>query len=231
MKPSNPASRLAVLMLFLLLWGHVKPAFAVSFGNIANWAAAPDATISLDDKNFVWLADSGNWTGDEDVNIVSILALEAHAFGIDELDTYVGPLTLSVSYRVDITSSNVFAAVDVDQDFITPNVTTYKDIYLTLEEFGLAGAPGSGTIALSITNFTPSPFPPVLLPPVQSLWVRDTIVLDGTGSLLSISNTFVQAVPEPSSIALAALGVGLAVALPRRLKRLRRAGPGNGLAA
>ena len=223
MKPSSLTTCLATC----LLWIAANPVFAISFGSIADWAAAPDNTISIDDKNFVWLADSGNWTGVENVNLAYLPAVNAHGFGIETLESYTGPLTLSVSYRIDITSSNLFAAVGMDQDFIFPNVTTYKDVYFSEASFNMAGLPGTGTVALSITNFTPSPTPPVALPAVQSIWVRDTIVLDDIGVVQSISNTFVQAVPEPSSVALAVLGIGLAAALPLRLGASRRARSGT----
>ena len=55
------------------------------------------------------------------------------------------------------------------------------------------------------------------LPPLQSIWVRDTTTLDATGSVLSVSNTYVQMVPEPGTYALA--GVGIAVAAARGLRR------------
>ena len=216
-----------------LLWIAAPPVFAIPFGSIEDWTNFPNQTISLDDKDFVWLADSGNWNGTERVNLASIPSVNAHALGIDTLESYLGPFTLSFSYRIDITSSNVFAAVGMDQDFLFPNVTTYKDIYLTESSFlaDVNNPPGSADISLFITNFTPVPVPPVLLPPIQSLWVRDTIVLDGTGSVQSISNTFVQTVPEPSSLVLTAFGIGLAAFLPRRLRRVSRARRGIGLAA
>lgn len=224
-------SILTPLLAIWILWSQLTPAFAISFGSIEQWKGSPGSTISIDDKNFVWLADSANWTGAENVNLAFLPAVNAHGFGIETLETYIGPLTLSVSYRVDITSSNVFAAVGMDQDFLYPTVTTIKDIYYTLDDFDDAGDPGTGTVSLSITDFIPNPFPPVPLDPVQSIWVRDTILITGTGSVQSISNTFIQTVPEPSSIALAALGIGLAAVLPRQLKRFRSAGRGSGLAA
>lgn len=227
MKTPNPTTWFVVG----LLWIAMTPAFAISFGSIADWVAAQDATISIDDKNFVWLADSGNWTGVENVNLAYVPEVDAHGFGIETLESYTGPLTLSVSYRIDITSSNLFSSVGVDQTIIYPNVTTYKDIYFSVESFNQAGSPGTGTLTLSITNLTANPTPPVPLPAVSSIWVRDTIVLDDVGMAQSISNTFVQTVPEPSTVALAALGIGLSTVLPRRLRHCRRPPPGSGLAA
>lgn len=226
-------STLTTCLATSLLWIAANPVFAVPFGSIATWKGAANKTISLGDKSFVWLADSGNWNGTENVNLASIPAVNAHGFGIETLELYAGPLTLSVSYRINITSSNVFAAVRMDHTIFTTNVMTYKDIYLSEATFNAAGPPGTGTISLLMDNLTAIPAPPVFLPTPwtqQSLWVRDTIVLDGSGSVQSIANTFVQAVPEPSSMVLTAFGIGLAAVLPRRLKRFSRARRGSGLA-
>lgn len=75
---------------------------------------------------------------------------------------------------------------------------------------------GAGTLATmhATNNVAPGDVP---LPPLQTIWVRDTISLDSTGSVLSVSNTYVQAVPEPGTYARAA--VGIAVAAARRLRR------------
>jgi len=75
---------------------------------------------------------------------------------------------------------------------------------------------GAATLATmhATNNVAPGDVP---LPPLQTIWVRDTISLDSTGSVLSVSNTYVQAVPEPGTYARAA--VGIAVAAARRLRR------------
>lgn len=196
---------------------------AVSFGNVATWVAAPNSTIGLANANFVWLGDSGNWLGTENVNLSYFPLPDAYTFGIDALEDYVGPLTLSVAYRVDITSNKLFSAVLLDQDILVPGVTTTKDIYGSLTELETFTAPGSGTVtSLSIVDFTPFPNPPVALPPVQSLWVRDTIQIASGVGVQSISNTFFQVVPEPGSGLLAAMGVGVTALTLRRSGRRGR---------
>jgi hypothetical protein len=44
----------------------------------------------------------------------------------------VGPQTLTFDHRIDIISSNILAAVGMDQDVLLPGVTTTKDIYASL---------------------------------------------------------------------------------------------------
>lgn len=226
-----PLSFRVVIFTVASLTLAAAEARATTFGSLAQWASAPQATISIDDKNFVWLGDSGNWTGIESVNLGFFPASNAHSFGIDKLENYIGPLTLAVEYRVDITSSNVFAAVLLDQNLLVSGVTSTKDVYASLAELQDNTATGSGTVAsLSIVDFAPVPNPPVLLPPVQSLWVRDTIQIGAGVGLQSISNTFFQAVPEPGTTWLATVGLTLAAAW-RRGRRSPRHVAESGTAA
>jgi hypothetical protein len=63
--------------------------------------------------------------------------------------------------------------------------------------------------------------PDVSLPLLQSMWVRDTIVTDASGSLFGVSNTFVQFIhaPEPGSGALLAIAAGTAALWRSRSRR------------
>lgn len=200
-----------------LLCLPLPAARAVSFGSIADWRNAPNQTISVGDKNFVWLADSGNWTGSENVNLAAFPAANVESFGIDQLEGYLGPLTLSIAYRIDITSFDVFSAVALDQDYLLSTVTTNKDIYGSLQELQANPLPGSGTVAaLAIVDFVPTPAPPVPLPPLTSIWVRDTVTLTSGAAVQSISNTYFQAVPEPGAGSLTLTGIGIAAVLRAR---------------
>lgn len=185
----------------------------VPIGTMATWAANPVQVNG--DKTFTYLSDSGNWNGSEYLFLASNLALESHSLGMLTSD-YTGPKTLSVSYKVDITGPYVFKSVALDQDHTGDNVTTNKDVFGSEQEWLTYTTPGAGTLAnlVAVNNVVPGD---ALLPPIQSLWVRDTINLDATGSVLSVSNTYVQAVPEPGTYALA--GVGIAVAAARGLRR------------
>lgn len=115
----------------------------------------------------------------------------------------------------------MFKSVALDQDHTGDNVTTNKDVFGSEQEWLTYTTPGAGTLAnlVAVNNVVPGD---ALLPPIQSLWVRDTINLDATGSVLSVSNTYVQAVPEPGTYALAGVGIALAAA---RVSR-RRLFPG-----
>ena len=208
-------STIWILPLASLLLLRMPEASAVSFGSLSDWATTYSGTISLDDKNFILLGTSGSWDNSESVNLAFFPALNAHTFGIDSLEGYVGPQTLTIDYRVDITSSNVFAAVGMDQDVLLPGVTTTKDIYASLADLQSAT---NAVATLSIVDFVPIPPPPVFLPALQSIWVRDTIQLSTNAAVQSISNTYIQEVPEPGTLLLAAAGAGLA-ALRRAVRR------------
>jgi hypothetical protein len=212
-----PSLRSWIPAAVCLLCLPLSAARAVSFGTVADWRNAPNQTIAVGDKNFVWLADSGNWDGSENVNLAAFPAANAESFGIDQLEGYLGPLTLSIAYRIDITSFDVFSAVALDQDYLLSTVTTNKDIYGSLQELEDNPTPGSGTVAaLAIVDFVPTPPPPVPLPPLTSIWVRDTVTLTSGAALQSISNTYFQAVPEPGTGSLTLTGIGLAALLRAR---------------
>jgi hypothetical protein len=66
----------------------------------------------------------------------------------------------------------------------------------------------------------------VALPGIQSIWIRDTITLNESGSVLSVSNTIVQ-VPEPDLLPATAClaGGSMLVAWLARRRRTRRSMP------
>lgn len=220
------ASRVRFLPLVCLLCLPAPVAWAVSFGTIDDWQNQPDQTISLDDKSFVYLSDSGNWDGQENINL-GIFPPNTHTFGMDALESLIGPSTFWIAYRVNISSVNVFQSVAVDQTVLQAGVTTTKDIFDSLATLNANPGPGTGNVAtLSITDFTPTPPPPVPLPGVQTLWVRDTVSLVAGAGVQSIANSYVQVVPEPDVRLLAGAGVGLAMLAIRRRSRACH-GPGR----
>jgi hypothetical protein len=197
----------------LLAAGNAHAA-SINIGNMAAWSATP--TWTTGDKTFTYLSSSGSWNGSELLTLSVNILQNSHSLGIVSLSDYIGPQSLSVSYRVDISGISEFKTVALDQNHTGDNVTTYKDVFGSLGDLQTYTTPGAGTLAalVAINNVAPADAP---LPNLQSIWVRDTIVIDDTGSLFGVSNTYVQMVPEPGTYALA--GVGIAVAAAQRLRR------------
>lgn len=184
--------------------GHATSVF---IGSIADWIANPIQTSA--DKTFTYVDSSAGWSGAELVTISSNNLQNSETVSIDGLSNYIGPQALMIAYEVAISSSDTFLSISLDQDFSGANVTTFQDVFGSLADLVANPTPGSGTWSLSVINAGAGTT--VGVPPVQTLWIRDTISLSPSGSVLSVSNTIVQ-VPEPtvSSAGLLALGsVGL----------------------
>jgi hypothetical protein len=66
----------------------------------------------------------------------------------------------------------------------------------------------------------------IALPGIKSIWIRDTITLSPSGSVLSVSNTIVQ-VPEPAMVPATAClaGGSMLLAWLARWRRTRRSLP------
>lgn len=205
---------LSLTCCLVLLASGSAHAVSVNIGTMAAWAATP--TWTTGDKTFTYLSSSGSWNGSELLTLSANIPQNSHSLGINSLSSYIGPQNLSVSYRVDISGIYEFKTVALDQNHTGDNVTTYKDVFGSLEDLETYTTPGAGTIAalVAVNNLAPAD---AALPNLQSIWVRDTIVIDDTGSLFGMSNTYVQVVPEPGTYALA--GVGIAVAAAQRLRR------------
>lgn len=194
-----------------LLFALASVAFLVS----RSASAAPisfsdwqDEAIVSGDKVFTFVSADG-FDENAYVDVSENFALQTHSLNVGGLGGLSGPLVLSLVYRVDITSTNRFLDATLDVTHTGDNVEGVKEVFsdedLT-DSFGTStsvnGVPG-GDIALS----------------GQTIWVVDTISLDGTGSLSGFSNTISQAVPEPSSFVLAGLAVaGLGMVRLRRRK-------------
>lgn len=185
-------------------------------GTMSNWQATPSQT--LDDKVFTWLASGTTWTGAEFLFISSNTTAKVHTLNVDNLNTYTGPLTLAVDYRIDILSIDVFDKIRLDSDSLSPTTVAYKDVFSSLALLQAAPGFGTGNLAsLSSVDGFPSIAP---LPGIQQIWIRDTIQLDSSGQLNSVSNSVFQTVPEPSSVVLA--GVAIAALSTWRSQRRSR---------
>lgn len=183
-------------------------------GSVADWANNPVQTSG--DKQFTYLTQSGSWSGAELLTISSNIPLDSHSLIIDGLSAYIGPYTLSVGYELQITSSNQFESMALDVNASGTNTLITKDIFNTLAAFLSGTTPGSGTWSLSLINSSSGST--VSLPPIQTIWVRDTLEASASGSILGISNTIVQ-LPEPNSLVCMAVGLGFGIMfLTRKVK-------------
>jgi hypothetical protein len=196
--------------------GHATSVFV---GSIADWIATPVQTSA--DKTFTYVSSSGGWSNAELVTISSNIPQNSETVSIDGLSNYIGPQTLMIAYEVAISSSDTFLSIALDQDFSGANATTFKDVFGSLADMIANPTPGSGTWSLSVVNAGAGTT--VAVPPVQTLWIRDTISLSPSGSVLSISNTIVQ-VPEPAvaTASLVVAGCGGLVACRGRRRPNRR---------
>jgi hypothetical protein len=177
---------------------------AGTIGTMADWEATP---LQVEfDQEALWLADSGNWDSTELLTLSKNIPLASVSLGLVSLSSYVGPITLSVSYEMSITSSDVFQSAALSMNVTGTNTLAYKDIFPSYADLIANPTPGTGTWTLFVENGADPPEVP--LPMLQHIWVRDTIILDSSGSLFGISNTFVQIVPEPGAAALLAFGAG-----------------------
>ena len=198
-------------------------ASSVFVGSVADWIANPIQVAS--DKTFFYLDSSGGWSGDELVTISSNIPQNSESVSISGLSDYIGPQNLMLAYRVTISSSSsdVFGTISLDQDFSGATAITYKDIFANLADLEASPTPGSGTWALSLINAGGGST--VALPGLKEIFIRDTITLSPSGSVLSVSNTMVQVVPEPDMVPATAClaGGSMLVAWLARWRRTRRA--------
>lgn len=195
--------------VFLSLAGNVQ-AVSLNIGTLADWKKTP--TQTLGDKDWTYLEDNGpnTWSGKELFTLSTNVPQTSHSLGISGLSDYIGPVTLQVGYRIDVTSNSWMSLMALDQDHTGDNVTTTKDLYASEDDFKRNTAVGSGTLG-SLTVVNNGLAADITLPMwTRHLWVRDTIVIDASGSLFSVSNTVTQVVPEPGSMALAAMGACVA---------------------
>jgi hypothetical protein len=211
----------AAAVVVMLGAGGVQ-ASSIFVGTVADWAANPTQVAA--DKTFFYLGSSGSWSGLEKVTISSNIPQNSETLSIGDLSDYIGPQNLMLAYQVTISSSSsdVFGSISLDQNFSGATATTYKDIFASLEDFNANPTPGDGTWALSVIDEAGGST--VALPGIKSIWIRDTITLSPSGSVLSVSNTIVQ-VPEPDMVPATAClaGGSMLVAWLARWRRTRRA--------
>jgi len=205
----------ASLSSVVLLAGAAS-AQSTFIGTLANWVANPVQAIG--DKQYTHLTQSGSWNNLELFTLSWNVPLNSNSLTVNGLSDYVGPFTLSFGYELLVTNtSNYFDSMSLSVNATGSTTTINKDIFDTFAAFSTGTVPGSGTWSLSLINSSSGST--VSLPPIQTVWVRDTIEASASGSILGVSNTAVQ-LPEPSSLALAGIGAGLGGAAYWRIRRL-----------
>ena len=222
MRRSFVVGTVAAAAVVMLGAGGVQ-ASTVFVGTVADWAATPTQVAA--DKTFFYLGSSGSWSGLEEVLISSNIPQNSETLSISRLSDYIGPQDLMLAYQVTIssTSSDVFSTISLDMDFSGATAITYKDIFASLADFEANPTPGQGTWARSLINAGGGST--VALPGLKEIFIRDTITLSPSGSVLSVSNTMVQVVPEPDMVPATAClaGGSMLVAWLARWRRTRRA--------
>jgi len=195
----------AASLTSVVLLAGAASAQSTFIGTLANWVANPVQTIG--DKQYTYLTQSGSWNSLELFTLSSNIPLNSNSLTVNGLSDYIGPFTLSFGYELLVTNTgNYFDSMSLDVNSTGTTTTVTKDIFDTFAAFSTGTVPGSGTWSLSLINSGSGST--VSLPPIQTVWVRDTITASPSGSLLGVTNTVVQ-LPEPSSLALAGIGAGL----------------------
>jgi len=206
----------AASLTSVVLLAGAASAQSTFIGTLANWVANPVQTIG--DKQYTYLTQSGSWNSLELFTLSSNIPLNSNSLTVNGLSDYIGPFTLSFGYELLVTNtSNYFDSMSLSVTSTGTTTTVTKDIFDTFAAFSTGTVPGSGTWSLSLINSGSGST--VSLPPIQTVWVRDTITTSPSGSLLGVTNTVVQ-LPEPSSLALAGIGAGLGGAAYWRKRRL-----------
>jgi hypothetical protein len=162
-----------------------------------------DSPITVGDKTFTPI-DHTSLSSNAflDIQLSGNSHTGTYSFNIGGLGSVTGGLNGVISYSVTINDPGWYfshVALDVTSNTATTSVT--KDVFadssfttLLGSQSSLNGVPGVD-INLPTGIFT-------------TLYIRDTVILDASGSISGFSNTYTQStVPEPGSLALASFGI------------------------
>jgi hypothetical protein len=199
----------------------------------SNSPGNPVGTWTLDDKDWTYLTDSGNWSGVEDILLTENIlpSLRSHQFLVDNLSAYSSPLILTLGYQVHINGVDgpgwTFRDVNLGVNTSGATVDVWKDVYGSLAEFDAGTTPGSGTLASLYSHNGSLASPVTFAAGLTDLWIRDTIELSPIGGQVSsIGNTLREVnIPEidpGSSGGVVALLAGLLGLLERGVRRRAR---------
>jgi len=206
---------------------NIGNAYSFSTGSTAG---NPAGSWTLGDKMWTY-GDSSGFTltgtgGPEAIQIIDT-GVNFHSFQIGQLQSLVGSGTWSLGYNVKVLppSPYVLNTLELAVISLSNNTNVYKDVFGSLTAFNAgAGGQGTGSPLFSLSSNNGAAGVPSAIPGgVTEIWVRDWIVLDGTGTLSTVNNQLTQqAVPEIDVASMAGafplLMAGLAL-LERRRRR------------
>ena len=246
----------ALAVALALLGGGRSDATTLTIGNVKSFKTGNTpgnlpGTWTLEDKDWTYLSDSGNWnivsgTGTISPEVIVLSTnfstnFAANSFSVGNLDGYhmpnpSTPLELQIGYQVHINGTQplgpwTFLSSDMGQNFLTKKLEVWQDIYGSLADYNANTTPGSGTLSTRKSTNGSQDSDQFFSPGLIDLWVRNTIKLSAgptggaEGGISSMSDTFIQTnVPEidPNSFGSAlSLALGALAVLERRARRLR----------
>ncbi len=186
-------SVLAGLIVFLGTASQGWSAIMIRVGNTTfDWERAPATVL---DKTFTWLSDSIPLEPAA-ANLYAPLNLSGNfVLELTDLAFIPVPATFTLDYKVQINQPNYsFDAITLDSAHMDDGFTVTKSVY----------SDAFSTKILELTSVNGSKSGPISLAGnLDTIWVRDTVVVQQGGRLSNITNTFTQrAVPEPASLAI-----------------------------
>jgi hypothetical protein len=212
--PLRPGVRFAVAAActaLLVASSATAQAAVLNVGNVYTFSTGstpagtdPAGTWTLGDKSFTYLNSSGfSLTGPgglEQITLANSLS-NVHSFLLANLATF-GAGTYTLGYRLDVVPASPFVLdnVELDSNHLSNNTLVTKDVYSTSTLYN-NGTGGAGDLA-NLQSTNGSITTPASLLGLTQVWVRDTIVLDGSGQLAGITNNY-QQVPEIDASSLA----------------------------
>ena len=180
-----------------------------------NWTSP----VTVGDKTFTPISHSLSTSVNAfiDIEVSGNIHTGTYSFNLGGLGSVTGGLNAVVEYQVTINDPGwVFKTVGLDSTHIADNTSVTKDVFsdsgftnLLATQSAINGVPGT-SVNVSGGDYT-------------TLYIRDTTVLDATGSLAGYSNTFTQTQTAPVPGTLTMVGLAALSMIGVRFWRRRTA--------
>jgi hypothetical protein len=173
---------------------HAAPVLNIGPVTVFSGSSSPGnpvGTWTLGDKDWTYVADSGNWSGIEYIQLTEnvLPSLRSHQFLVSNLSGYASPLTLSLGYHVHINDADgpgwMFLDVNLGVNTSGATVDVWKDVYGSLADFNAHTGTGTGTLAALHSQNGSLAAAVTFSVGLTDLWIRDTIQLSSPGGQLS----------------------------------------------